>query len=802
MSVESLCLLEKPCGIYIQSMTQEQKLAELLSRLEKLANISAQQEIEIALLKKEIGALVSERLQPYATPVSDVAQVNVVQETIPANPVPVSEPEPMIRITAPDPILVSSSVSKPPSQPVGKDSLESFIGGNLINKIGILVLVIGVGIFVKYAIDNNLLGPVGRIICGYLAGLGLVGLAYRLKTNYLAYSAVLLSGGVATLYFTTYFAYDFYHLLPHLFAFALMVGVTGFTIYAAAAYNQQVIGVIGLVGAYAVPMLLSQHTGKVEVLFTYIAIINIGIAILAYQKKWLWMNVTAFVVTWLIFIVWFAWSGQEEHRLRMTLGFGGIFFLIFYAVFVFYHRPSDSSTTTHSTFITLNTFIFFWIGLVVIEDRGHPQNIATLFTLALAAVHGGVAGLLFQRKFPVSVLYLTIGLALLFLTIAIGIYFDGSMLTLVWALEGIMLCVLGYRLRSEFYVYAAGLVLMGGCISLVTSWEHAYRIPNLKGTTQVFLLNRYFLSGLVVIASLVSYAWLTERNTETPVAKGWRDISVTGVILLAIFLFYGSVALEITYLFNRKVATVSESLSFDSRIPVWEHQKYIWLFVFFASYVGVLVWFSRWYTQQIVWKTVAVVAGFVAVVYWFLVQQTDVEELRNLFLQHRASGTAMMLRYVVYAAVAGCLIGVYRLVTQVFERQSVMYTLLWIVIHFFAIAVLSFELRNGVMFSSSNPWQAGMLITKAGFSVLWGIYALGLVSTGIRLKTRLFRVLGIILLGLTLAKLFMRDLSYSSQLSKIIAFIGLGILLLVISFLYQRFKDVILADDEQKGGNV
>jgi uncharacterized membrane protein len=122
------------------------------------------------------------------------------------------------------------------------------------------------------------------------------------------------------------------------------------------------------------------------------------------------------------------------------------------------------------------------------------------------------------------------------------------------------------------------------------------------------------------------------------------------------------------------------------------------------------------------------------------------------------------------------------------------------VIHLFVIALLSAELVQ--IFLKLAPGvltDRKELAQKLGFSVLWGVYALGLIMWGIWRKRRVMRVLGITLFAVTLGKLFLFDLGDIPTLGKIIAFVGLGVLLLVISFLYQKFKDVILAEDKEDG---
>ena len=156
-----------------------------------------------------------------------------------------------------------------PEAAKGKSDIEKFIGENLINKIGIAITVIGVAIGAKYSIENDLISPLTRIILGYLFGLGMLVFGIKLKSKYENFSAVLVSGAMAILYFITYFAFALYGLISQLAAFSIMVVFTVFTVIAPLQYSRQIIAHIGLVGAYAVPVLLSDGCGKVAVLFTY-----------------------------------------------------------------------------------------------------------------------------------------------------------------------------------------------------------------------------------------------------------------------------------------------------------------------------------------------------------------------------------------------------------------------------------------------------------------------------------------------------------------------------------------------------
>ena len=229
--------------------------------------------------------------------------------------------------------------------------LEKFIGENLISKIGILITVIGVGIGAKYSIENNLVSPLTRIIFGYLVGIGLLGFGIKLKSDYKNYSAVLVSGAIAILYFITFAAYSFYGLIPQMVAFGLMVIFTIFTVIAAINYNKQVIAHIGLVGAYAVPFLLSSGSGNVTTLFSYMVIINVGILAIAFKKYWKTLYYSAAGLTWLIYSAWFAQDYTTTEYFGTALLFLSLFFAIFYITFLAYKLTQNDKVGIEDTLL-------------------------------------------------------------------------------------------------------------------------------------------------------------------------------------------------------------------------------------------------------------------------------------------------------------------------------------------------------------------------------------------------------------------------------------------------------------------
>ncbi|MDP2889652.1 MAG: DUF2339 domain-containing protein [Bacteroidota bacterium] len=252
--------------------------------LEQLDSVFQRQELfseEIAELRKKILNLKSEDAKATASPIQEKEITRIMQQRSP-QPIHVEDNGNITSVQDTDNVVASPAYSRTKLKQQKKASnLEKFIGENLINKIGIVVTVIGVAIGAKYSIDHQLISPLTRILLGYLMGFGLLATGLRLKYKYENYSAVLVSGAMSIMYFITYFAFSFYDLIPQVPSFLLMVIFTVATVSAALKYNKQVIAHIGLVGAYAVPFLLSKDSGNAAILFSYVSIINIGILIIS-----------------------------------------------------------------------------------------------------------------------------------------------------------------------------------------------------------------------------------------------------------------------------------------------------------------------------------------------------------------------------------------------------------------------------------------------------------------------------------------------------------------------------------------
>ena len=700
------------------------------------------------------------------------------------------------------------AVTSENKSPKGKSDLERFIGENLINKIGIAITVIGVAIGAKYSIENDLISPLTRIILGYLFGLGLLGFGIQLKSKYENYSAVLVSGAMAIMYFITYAAYGFYDLIPQIMGFMLMLIFTVFTVIAAINYNRQIIAHIGLVGAYAVPFLLSDGSGKVAVLFSYMTILNIGILAIAIKKYWKPLYYVSFGFTWLIFLSWYVSKYQTSEHFGLALAFLSIFFSIFYLTFLAYKLlQKEKFVVDDIILILVNSFVSYGIGYAILDSHKTGGQLLGLFTLGNALVHFIVGVIIYRQKLAdKNIHYLIAGLVLVFITVTIPVQLDGNWVTLLWAGEAALLFWIGRTKNVAFYEKLSYPLMLLAFFSIIQDWSHVYNTynPEIPSTRITLLFNINFLTSILFIAAFVFINILNRNKNYSSLFE-----SSKGLLKIISFSIPAILLVTIYYAFKMEIANYWNQLYTDSFITIHaDNQDYsdyyynydlsrfktIWTINYSLLFVSVLsfVNLKKFKNQQLGLINLGlIVLALVAFLFQGLYYLSELREsyLEQTLSQYYQRGSInLWLRYLSFSFVALTLYSCFKYIKQdFFQRNHKM--AFELLLHVTIIWIASSELINWMdIFKSEQSY-------KLGLSILWGIYSLFLIAFGIWKKNKPLRIGAIALFGITLVKLFFYDISHLNTIAKTIVFVSLGVLLLIISFLYNKYKHLI-SDDE------
>lgn len=773
--------------------------------LEKLNELMRRQDVfknEIEALRNEIVNLSTPEKEaesapaptelPTETPKAKITGAMRVEKEFPATTKPVDTP-----------------LREERKHPLMRQNIEKFIGENLINKIGIVILVIGVGIGAKYAIDHDLISPWTRIILGYMVGLGLLAVSFRLYKELKNFSAVLLSGSMAILYFITFAAYTFYSLIPVIPTFALMVLFTLFTVVAAIHYNQQVIAHIGLVGAYAVPFLLSDGSGRVVILFTYMAIINTGILVLAFRKYWKPLYYSSFLLTWIIVISWFIPSYNHDTHFSLAWTFISIFFITFYLIFLAYKLVKREKFGWEDIILLLaNAGVFYALGYSLLFQHLKGGDFKGLFTLGNALVHLIAVFIVYrQKEADRNLFYFLIGLVITFFTIAIPVQFDGNWIPAFWSLEATVLFYIGRTRNAAVYELLSYPIMVLAFFSTIFGWEEAYHFfGQLQGSKHILpFLNMNFLTSLLFIGSF-SIICLVSTNKQFSSSLNekrkllqWANFLIPAMLLIVL---YFSFFIEITTFWNQRyldtMITIDKGLTvaLEYRNEDIRQYKTISILAYSLLFFSLLSIANILKVKQGLLALINIAFNAIVTGVFLTVGLFALGALRESYLSAGLSeffyrgAFQIGIRYVSFLFLALMMIVMYNYIRQGFididfKREFDVF------LHVVILTVAGNELINWMNLAHSEDSY------KIGLSILFGVYALLLIALGIWKHKLHLRIMAIVLFAATLFKLFLYDLPSLSTISKTIVFVILGILLLLISFLYNKFKHVIF-DEERK----
>lgn len=764
---------------------QSDRINQLLQKLELLSRQQEQFSKEMRLLREELYQLRKPTEQPPVARTMPPSGFTVIPDPAPAKPSP-----PPVQQSSEKKIFSQPPVNHPSNE---KNTLERLIGENIVNKIGIIITVIGVAIGTKYSIDHNLISPAMRILLGYAAGITLLLLGIRLKTKYHNYSAVLVSGSMAAMYFVTYAAFSFYHLLPQLVSFVLMLVLTVGTVYAAIKFNAIVIAHIGLVGSYAIPFLLGDDSGRTWILFSYMALINAGILAVAIQRYWKSLYYAAFLLSWLIFGSWY-FFGDRNAQQQLAWIFSLTFFIEFYLVFLVYKLIRNEKFALPEIALLLsNAFIFYGLGYTLLKHN-NMEHRAGLFTIANGAIHALVGLLIYTRKLADrSLFYLVGGLALLFLTIAVPVQLDGNWVTLLWIGEALLLFWTGRNRNDIVYEYLSAPIFLLSLVSLVEDWW----MDAASGLHRAPLFNIAFLSNLLFVAACAAMVWTARRYGLNDKIRQHRNIFsawIAPVVLVVVL--YVSFSTEIVRYWDNAYARLYEEAGAVPRsFDFFETQQSVWLLVYTMLFAAALATANEFWIKNPRLATAAIIVAALAVFLFLskgLLLLSDLrDEYRSLSLPESirlSTGSVAGIRYFCLA-VAALVVGMLRQLRLKYLPQEPFAVVGDLFVAIALLWVLSSELINWLVLGGSQSQY------KLALSILWGLYALLLVAFGIWKNKQQLRVLALVVFGLTLAKLFFYDMAALDTIPKTIVFVSLGVLLLIISFLYNKYRQQIAGND-------
>ncbi|HZW74146.1 MAG TPA: DUF2339 domain-containing protein, partial [Caldimonas sp.] len=386
-----------------------------------------------------------------------------------------------------------------------------FFGGNTIVKVGVGILFIGLAFLAKYAAEHARLPIEVRLAAIGAAAIVLLGFGWRLRLKRPDYAQVLQGGAVAVLYLTLFAAFRYYGVLGAIPAFVLMVAVAALAAALAVLQDAPSLAVVGALGGFATPLIVSTGSNNHVALFTYYLVLDAGIALVAWSKTWRLLNLVGFAATFIVATAW----GVLQYRpddYATSQAFLVAFFLLFVVILVLparrlAQRATSDGAPTRRREAWVNSSLLFGLPTVVFAleyglVRDTPYG-AALAALALAAFYVVLAAWMRRRPELGITFEATLAIATVFLTLVIPFALDERSTAGAWTLEGAGLVWIGFRQRRELPRVFGYLLLAIAAVSML--------IGHLRHGAPTAVLNVYLFNGLMAAAASLAAALFVER---------------------------------------------------------------------------------------------------------------------------------------------------------------------------------------------------------------------------------------------------------------------------------------------------
>ena len=642
-------------------------------------------------------------------------------------------------------------------------NFEKYIGENLFGKIGILIFIIGIGFFVKYAIDQNWINETARTLMGYAVGAGMLVLAERLHKRYHTFSSLLAGGAFGIYYLITAIAFHYYDLFSHTMAFVILCATTIFMSAVSVLYDRKELAVTALVGGFIAPFIISTDSSSIISLQIYIGILNIGMFCLAMYKKWAILPMVSFGFTYII--LWGttaigSFTDSEAVTIYPTLfAFATLFYVIFLLPIVFILRTQYGENTRLGLLgiITANSFMYLIYGDFLLQHFEASSDTTAYLAFFIAGVNLAIhLYLRFRVEGQDTLRNLMLGLAVTFASMGIPILFSTANVLMVWAAEAVLLLWLFTKEKNRIYEWASAILLF------LTMGALAY-----YRTTDTFIHDTgdsLFFNGAFFVTTFVSIAYfvaavIMQYNKEF-FSDMRRLIAYTPCNAIAY-------ALGFCILF----LAFRDNFHFHLEQPISEYASLLTANIMLLG--GALILRKRFEISEnkLAYEISLYLAGIL-----FAMTVWNYTAPDGLLLR-------WLMALVTIAYMAYCMRGQLLATSNprnLHTEYAIVSTLTWLTLT--RLLLITF---NEVNFSTA-------------FSLSLGIAAFILMCIGMRYHSKEIRIVSLAEFGIIIGKLILNDVWAMPALGKIIVFISLGAILLILSFLYQKLKDALFNEEKQE----
>ncbi|MEZ3562420.1 MULTISPECIES: DUF2339 domain-containing protein [Duncaniella] len=688
-----------------------------------------------------IGTQSSEKTVDNVPPITDNEEEKGLPTVPPFTPIAVNGDQP----DSPDTDQCTPNEVSPDEEHAcnpRKANWERLIGINIFSKIGILILITGVGFFVKYAIDKEWINEMTRTILGICAGFTLWGIAYRIRDDYRNFSSILAGGGFAICFLCIGIAFHLYSLFSATATFISLVALTLSMILISLKFDRAELAFISIIGGFVTPFISSDGNGSFLFVLGYMALLNTAMSAITIHKKWHSLPILS---CWLTYIICIA--GYISNEFREIYGWGLVAIIYYFILFTI-----SLTVTLNRSQLRLRT-VFLNLSAIILNSLAY-LSLTTLLAekTALLSHFDGCAGI--------------IGAAINF-----GIYLryylnkeDGPASNLL------IILIAGFSLAtiliqfSNPNIYIAGI----GLEAAIASWLYSYsgkRIFKIIALIIGLPLSCCLIHSVVFgydsydeswgyIVTAIAFTWSAYYNfiRQSREGKCCESILSSGALWAGATIGLSGSHAIFSHFF---IGVAADGLTL----------------LLTATAMSVILLTTTNYRMR---STYLLFPGSIAAVFALMSHTSEEMPIANLPLLLSMAGFTY----------AYLICGKDIFIRKLIQLPNISYYTIYFNL---ATAVYAVSVALNLLDISglSHLHSAGVSIALTGCAAIE-------MALGMRYQNKLLRFISLGIFGIVIVKLLVFDLWRMAAIGRIIVFILLGVILLAVSFFYQRLRNVLI----------
>ena len=651
-----------------------------------------------------------------------------------------------------------------------------------LSYIGIAILILGIGYFIKYSVNSAYINIAGRFFITLVVSVLLILIAHSVSRKYKTFSSILMGGAVGILFISFTISYYTYGIFSDLQVFSVYLGLTLFSVVLSLVYNRFELLFLAVTIGFSAPLFSGIYTGNTLFLLLYLLLLNVGSVFISVKFKNFLIRLipSLFTGIYLILIVRHAFQLNQFEQLQTDFIMLNVLYFVLIILAVAYHirHISDYKLYELMMIVVIN-LIYYSLGMYILkvfnpEYKGVFTALTAVFNLIFLII------VILIRKSSSDHLVHFFGIvSLLFLTLIPPVELVGKSMTMIWAVETVLLMWVSVKLDIKMLKFISTLLIFGLIASFVLDVADNFFAVSFTAPHKKLLINRSFVSGLMTSIGLGLNVIISGKSKDIylikPIKMSWLRIFISIVSVGALYIsLYTEILYEVTL-------TVRNEDLINTYLGIYNY-------AFILLIVIVISFFKN--------KFLKIIAGFLglaSLILFFSYYLYEIISVRDNLLSNPSISMNKFNNHVFLVSIVLFIFYFsYINIKSLSKRTNKISK--W-VLAFSIIAILSSEADHFFVirsFGSSIPISTILSETHFFYyTFLWIISAFIISFSAMIFKDPELIRIGMFIILVVIIKSFIFDLSEITVGKQILTFTVLGFVILFTAFVRQRLFEKI-----------